>query len=298
MPVPTQYVARETATNLWRNRLMTFAAILTVAVSLTLVGATLVLKQGAAQAEVDWQRGTQVTVWMDPHATNSEISAIGTQLKSLNYVRHPCVFRGHQYDYNEAVKLLGTTYKQSGVTPAGTPTSWRCTPLHLQDATAVVKKFQGQPGVQSVLTPKQQIRNEEQVINILQIVFLVVAAVLLISAAVLILNTIRMAIFARRREVSVMKLVGATNWFIRLPFMSEGLVQGLLGSAVAAGVVYGLHVVLNDLGNPAAHPAGSLLTQMRLSGWDMFVTDAVVVVIGMLIGTVGSALAIRRFLDV
>lgn len=297
MPVPAQYVARETASNLWRNRLMTFAAILTVAVSLTLVGATLVLKQGAAQAEVDWQRGTQVTVWMKPKATSSEVKAIGTQLHGLNYVQS-CVFRGHQYDYHEAIQLLGTTYKQSGVTPAETPTSWRCVPQRLQDATAVVKKFQGQPGVQSVLTPKQQIHNEEEVIKYLQIVFLVVAAVLLISAAVLILNTIRMAIFARRREVSVMKLVGATNWFIRLPFMSEGLVQGLLGSGVAAGVVYGLHVVLNDLGNPASHPAGSLLTQMRLTGWEMFATEAVVVVVGMLIGTVGSAMAIRRFLDV
>ncbi|MGH9087833.1 MAG: cell division protein FtsX [Acidimicrobiales bacterium] len=297
MPVPTEYIARETASNLWRNRLMTFAAVLTVAVSLTLVGATLVLKQGAAQAEVDWQRGTQVTVWMKPHATSSETKAIGTQLHTLSYVQG-CVFRGHQYDYNEAVRLLGTTYKQANVTPAGTPTSWRCTPHRLQDATAVVNKFKGQPGVQSVLTPKQQIHNEEEVINILQIVFLVVAAVLLISAAVLILNTIRMAIFARRREVSVMKLVGATNWFIRLPFMSEGLVQGLLGSGVAAGVVYALHVVLNDLGNPATHPAGSLLTQMRLTGWDMFITDAVIVVVGMLIGTMGSALAIRRFLDV
>lgn len=298
MPVPAEYVARETAANLWRNRLMTFAAVLTVAVSLTLVGATLVLKQGAAKAEVDWQRGTQVTVWMTAKASSTEVKAVGAQLKGLTYVQQPCAFHGHQYDYNEAIKLLGTTYKQSGVTPAETPTSWRCTPLHLQDATAVVKKFTGQPGVQTVSTPKQQIRNEEQVINILQIVFLVVAAVLLISAAVLILNTIRMAIFARRREVSVMKLVGATNWFIRLPFMSEGLFQGLMGSALAAAVVYGLHVVMNDLGNPASHPNGSLLTQMRLTGWEMFVTDAVVVVVGMLIGTVGSALAIRRFLDV
>ena len=62
-----------------------------------------------------------------------------------------------------------------------------------------------------------------------------IAIVLIVSAAVLILNTIRMAIFARRREVSVMKLVGATNWFIRVPFMSEGLLQGLVGSVLAGG---------------------------------------------------------------
>jgi cell division transport system permease protein len=104
-----------------------------------------------------------------------------------------------------------------------------------------------------------------------------------------------MAIFARRREVSVMKLVGATNWFIRLPFMSEGLIQGLLGSGVAAAIVYGLHEVLDKFGS---RTAGSVLAQMRMTGWEVFFTDLVVIAIGVLIGTGGSALAISRFLDV
>jgi cell division transport system permease protein len=134
----------------------------------------------------------------------------------------------------------------------------------------------------------------EETITVLQWVFVAVALVLLLSAGVLILNTIRMAIFARRREVSVMKLVGATNWFIRLPFMSEGLIQGLVGSLVAASVVFGLHELLNSLSNNST----SVLAQMRLSGWEIFSTDAIVIVIGALIGTVGSAVAIRRFLDV
>ena len=98
----------------------------------------------------------------------------------------------------------------------------------------------------------------QSVIRILQWVFLSVAVVLLLSASVLILNTIRMAIFARRREVSVMKLVGATNWFIRLPFMAEGLIQGLLGAAVAVLVVLALYwgIGLNadqDRGEPGEH---------------------------------------------
>ena len=90
----------------------------------------------------------------------------------------------------------------------------------------------------------------EKTVNILQWVLLIVAVVLLLSAVVLILNTIRLAIFARRREVSVMKLVGATNWFIRIPFMSEGLIQGLFGSLLASAVVYGLYTWLNDISNP------------------------------------------------
>jgi cell division transport system permease protein len=294
MPMSTEYVARETASNLWRNRLMTIAAVLTVAVSLSLVGAALLLKQGAARAEAEWQRGTEVMVWMQPKATHSETVAVGKELKVLPYVRS-CLFRTHQYDYLEAKKLIGPVYGESGVTPAQTPTSWRCTPVHPQDATAVIKKFTGQPGVLRTTAPLSQIRTEQHVIDILQWVFLLVALVLLVSAAVLILNTIRMAIFARRREVSVMKLVGATNWFIRLPFMSEGLIQGLLGSGVAAAIVYGLHEVLDRVGSSTS---GSVMAQMRMTGWEVFVTDVVVVIIGVLIGTGGSALAISRFLDV
>jgi len=176
------------------------------------------------------------------------------------------------------------------------PPSFRCTPAQPQDAAVVIKHFRNQPGVRNSTAPIQQIHTMETTITVLQWVFVAVALVLLLSAAVLILNTIRMAIFARRREVSVMKLVGATNWFIRLPFMSEGMIQGLIGSLLAAGAVFGLHVVLNYLGNP--NNPGSVLTQMRMTGWSVFGTDAVVVVLGVLIGSAGSAAAIRRFLDV
>ncbi|MEI8050661.1 MAG: permease-like cell division protein FtsX [Actinomycetes bacterium] len=294
MPIFAEYAVRETASNLWRNRLMTIAAILTVTVSLALVGAALLLKQGAANAEVEWQRGTQVVIWMNPSASGSERDAVATQLKDLRYV-HGCVFRNHRYDFEEARKLL-TPSTFAVLTPDIVPTSFRCTPDQPQDAQIVINHFTGQSGVKEVTAPLQQIRAMEQTIKVLQWVFVGVAGVLLLSATVLILNTIRLAIFARRREVSVMKLVGATNWFIRIPFMSEGLVQGLLGSILAALLVLGLHIWLNALGDPSNPNA--VLTQMRLTGWQVFWTDGVLVGMGGLIGAGGSAIAIRRFLDV
>jgi len=92
----------------------------------------------------------------------------------------------------------------------------------------------------------------------------------------------------------VMKLVGATNWFIRVPFMFEGLVQGVAGAIVAALVVYGLHLVLDDL---AAGSPTSVLYQMQMSGAQVLVTNIVVVIVGLVVGTAGSAFAIRRFLE-
>jgi cell division transport system permease protein len=124
----------------------------------------------------------------------------------------------------------------------------------------------------------------------------VIASVLLVSSAVLILNTIRMAIFARKREVAVMKLVGATNWFIRVPFIFEGLIQGLIGSLMAGGLLWaGEWFWHARAANWAPDTLGS---QMLLSSWQLIWCELIVIFLGMVIGSIGSAIAIRRFLDV
>jgi cell division transport system permease protein len=293
--VSVDYVVRETASNLWRNRLMTIAAVLTVAVSLSLVGAALLLRQGSANATGTLERGTQVTVWMEPDANAQEVSAVGTQLSQLNYVQQPCAYWNKARNFSEARRLLPSDVFQA-TTEAEMPTSYWCTPIALSDAAQVVRTFSGTAGVLSVTEPQQTIHNEETVINVSKWVCLAIAIVLIISAAVLILNTIRMAIFARRREVSVMKLVGATNWFIRVPFMSEGLLQGLIGSLLAAVVVYFVYLFINHEGS--GRTTSNIFTAMHMSGSEVLLTNAVVVIVGMAIGSIGSAIAIRRFLDV
>ena len=284
MRVYFRYAFKETFSNLWRNRMMTIAAILTVAVSLSLVGSALLLKQSAAQASAQWQQGTRVTVWMQPAASEGEITSIQGQLANLPIVKN-CVFYTQQQDYQEAVQLLPRSESQV-LTVADMPSSFRCVPVVPSDAFVVESTFSNEPGVYKVTAPEQQIRQMNKAIRVLQIVFLALAAVLLLSATVLILNTIRIAIFARRREVSVMKLVGATNWFIRIPYITEGFIQGLLGSLVAVGAVTALHVW---------YP---LHNEFQLNTNALLGTNAVVLVVGILIGSVGSAIAIRRFLDV
>ena len=284
MRVYFRYAFKETFSNLWRNRMMTIAAILTVAVSLSLVGSALLLKQSAAQASAQWQQGTRVTVWMQPSASEGEISSIQGQLANLPIVKN-CVFYTQQQDYQEAVQLLPRSESQV-LTVSDMPSSFRCVPVIPSDAFVVESTFSNEPGVYRVTAPEQQIRQMNKAIRVLQIVFLALAGVLLLSATVLILNTIRMAIFARRREVSVMKLVGATHWFIRVPYITEGFIQGLLGSFVAIGAVTALHIW---------YP---LHNEFRLDTNALIGTNAVVLIVGVLIGSVGSAIAIRRFLDV
>lgn len=284
MRVYFRYALKETVSNLWRNRMMTIAAVLTVAVSLSLVGASLLLKQSAAQASVQWQQGTRVTIWMQSTASPSELANVKSQLANLPIVKS-CVFYTQRQDYNEALRLLPTS-ESSALTVADMPSSFRCVPTVPANAFTVESTFANQPGVYKVTAPEQQIREMNRAIRVLQIVFLALAGVLLLSATVLILNTIRMAIFARRREVSVMKLVGATNWFIRIPFITEGFIQGLLGSGVAILAVSALHYW---------YP---LHNEFVLNASALWGTNAVVLIVGVVIGSVGSAMAIHRFLDV
>jgi cell division transport system permease protein len=147
--------------------------------------------------------------------------------------------------------------------------------------------------VRDVVYARDTVKALLSVTRYAQLLIWAVAIVLLVAAALLILNTIRMAIYARRREVSVMKLVGATNWFIRVPFMFEGLVQGLIGAVGAFGVVF---LVRNFAQNAVRHV--ELFRQFSVNTGEVVGTGLFLVIVGMVVGAVGSAIAVSRFLDV
>lgn len=290
----SQYVVKETSSNLWRNRVTTAAAVFTVMISLFLVGASVVLGLGASNATSAWQKGTIVSVFMQPAATAQELGAMKAELDVSPYV-HGCYFQSQHQDWIEAQHQLTPT-ELSVLTEADIPSSYRCIPNATQDAQLVIDHFSGQPGVFRVSAPVKTLKTLQKIITTVQWSVLIVALVLLASSAVLILNTIRMAIFARRREVAVMKLVGATNWFIRIPFIFEGLIQGLIGS-VLAGLLVWIGEALWRLKGRSVDP-GSLVHLMVLSTVQLIWTEIIVVFLGMAIGALGSAIAIRRFLDV
>ena len=124
----------------------------------------------------------------------------------------------------------------------------------------------------------------------IQVVFGIIVIILLAAFTILIANTIRLSIFARRREIEVMKLVGATNWFVRGPFMIEGLLCGLAG-AVAA-------VILLALGRTLFMPLIHLTSASNIHAWPFGVHVLIVLGAGLALGAAGSGLTIRRFLQV
>lgn len=294
MPIKLTYVIKESVNNLRRNILMTAAALLTVIISLALAGAALLFRAGVDNATTQFKGGFDISVIMKPEATKDQIDAIGRELKNMPELKK-IEFRDQNATFADIKRLFrndpATLSSYSG--PQDAPTEWRIKPKNPEQIEAIGARFLKRAGVFDVAYARA-VKLILSVTSKIQLVILCIAAALLVSAVVLILNTIRMAIFARRREVAVMKLVGATNTFIRLPFMVEGMLQGLVGAGLGFGLV--------ALGTAWAqssirHSSVTLLKQMAVTSSQILSTGVVMLVVGALAGAIGSALAVSRFLD-
>jgi cell division transport system permease protein len=261
-----------------------------------LFGGILLVSRLVDHGTTRWRHGVELEIFMNVDATNSQIADVRTALSDTSTVKS-YRFLTHQDAYNEFKRIFHDSpelYKNIG--PNDLPTSYRVVPRDAKDTQTIADQFQGRSGVQTVQTAEQQVKKMLNATRIIRYVFFAMALVLLLSSLFLIVNTIRLATFARRREIEVMKLVGASNWFVRVPFMAEGLVQGAIGAGISFGLVYVLKVVLANLVHPN-RPTG-LLQGFYLTNGDAFVIGFFVLVIGAGIGVVGSTIGLRRFLEV
>jgi cell division transport system permease protein len=291
----TTYVARETAGNLRRNLVMTVAAMVTMTVSLSVLGVVLIVRQAANKATEQWRGGVEMAIFLQPAVSTNESNAIDRELSA-----NPGVKTFHFVDKQQAYQEFKTIFGGnseivSSLGPTDMPPSYRVVPTQAQDIQDLGKQFQNQPGVLQVSYAAQAIKSLLNRSNQIKVGGQVLAALVMLAAVALIVNTIQLAIFARRREVAVMKLVGATNWFIRVPFMLEGLVQGLVGAAVAFGLIYAIR-------NPVASFVGNEsmlgIQTLYVSPQEAVLTGILLLVVGAAVGMIGSAFAVRRFLSV
>jgi cell division transport system permease protein len=174
------------------------------------------------------------------------------------------------------------------------PHAFEVTPKRAEDVEAIAASVRAQKfaGVESVKFGEETAKRIIRVGQVISIVFLGIVVLLLAASALLIANTIRLSIYARRREIEVMKLVGASNWFVRGPFMLEGLFCGLAGSLLA--------VVLLLLGKEIALPAilGRVDAGSDVEALAFFWTALILLALGLGLGAAGSGLTLRRFLRI
>jgi cell division transport system permease protein len=297
MAIKLDYATRETASNLRRNLLLTTASMLTVAVSLSMVGAAFLVRYGVSNATARWKNGVEFEIFMNLDVTPAQQQGLERALLDDPIVAKDGVTFVSQSEQYELFKRYFDDQPEylQNVKAEDLPASYRVKPT--VDDVAVIRtlgeRFEKKPGVKQVEFAYDTVDTVLNVSRFLQWLLAAIAAVLLFASSLLIFNTIRMAIFARRREIEVMKLVGATNWFIRVPFMLEGLIQGLLGSIGAFGVVY----LAANFGEERIREI-NLFNGFQILSSEVSTTGVVLLLIGAVIGAVGAGVAVTRFLDV
>lgn len=287
------YFAGETLSNLKRNLLMTLAAISTVAVSLFLLGGMIVLGNVVDRIVGRWESKVEVNVFLrddiSPEQTKSlaKDASLMPEVARVKYISKQQAYE----EYKAMFKASPELYQN--VDAEALPASLRVKLKEPNAVDAVQTRLAGLPGVDTVNYGGGVVKRLLRINSLLRSITLVMTLILLGAAILLIANTIRLAVYARRREIGIMKLVGATNWFIRVPFIFEGMVEAAIGSLVAAGVIYTAKVTVLD----------SLQQQvpflpMTVDSDFVLTVSLVLLGIGILIGAMGSTLALRRFLEV
>ncbi|MBA2327711.1 MAG: ABC transporter permease [Actinobacteria bacterium] len=289
-----RYFARETLISLRRNLLMTLAGILTVTVSLVLFGGILLFQKWVDHGTQRWKDGVEFEVFMTVNPTEEQIEEVRQELDSDQRVKR-FFFLTKEDAYEEFKRLFADKPDLVSETSAeALPPSFRVAPQNVEDTQDLKARYSTLAGVDVVITADEAIRDLVDVTGFLRWAFIGLALVLLASALFLIVNTIRLATFARRREIEVMKLVGASNWFVRIPFMLEGLVQGAVGAGMAVGGVFVLQWLFGTIENREGFFEGFYVTTSNAG----FIGLWIILPLGALIGVLGSSIGLRRFLRV
>jgi cell division transport system permease protein len=280
----------ESLRSLGANLSTTIAATMTVLIGMFLLGLFIALGSWVVSWSDHVKRELLVKVFYVQDAKESQINAVRAQLeadprvKSVTFISAEQALERMQQKFPELTANLPSN---------PLPPSHEVVPVRAEDVNAIAQSLRPLPaGVEKVKYGKQTADRILRVARVIEIVFLAAVLVLLVASTLLIANTIRLSIFSRRREIEVMKLVGATNWFVRGPFMLEGLICGLLGSLVA--------IVLLLVGKELALPAilGRIESSSDVEALSFMVNALILLFVGLAVGAVGSGLTLRRFLQV
>jgi len=282
-------VLSEAARSIGANLSTTIAATMTVLIGMFLLGLTIALGTWVVSWSNHVKSQLEVKVYFVDGVTGKQVNTVGAYLAKDTQVK------GYQFvSKTEALKRMKKKYPQltANLPSNPLPASFEITPLRAEAVHDISRDLRAQKfkGVETVKDGQQTSKRIIQVGKVIWIVFLVMVIVLLIASVILIANTIRLSIFSRRREIEVMKLVGATNWFVRGPFMLEGLLCGLAGSVAA--------VLLLLLGKEIALPALDINTSSDAKALSFSVTALALLLVGLGVGALGSGMTLRRFLKV
>lgn len=287
------YYFRETLSGLQRNGLIALAAVATVFISLFLFGgAQLIGRQINLVVEAQTEK-VEIAVYLNDDISTGDRTRLQNQLQDM-----PQVSSLHYESKADAYKRFKDLFKNQqdlvkNVSPNALPASFRVKLTDPESQIGSIRaQVEGAPGVEVVVDQRDVLNRLFAISRVLRIGAWLAAIVMLVSAVALIGNTVRMAVFARRKEIGIMRLVGATNWFIRVPFLVEGMVAGLFGAMLAIVLLFTLQTVFFK----SIHQTIPFLPLVGRS--DVIALVPWLVAAGVAVAFVASYVAMRRFLEV
>jgi len=295
-----QFVFQEVWIGLRRNLTMTIALVVVVAISLSLLGTGLLFVQQVNQTRTFWQGKVQLSVYLctkfsaspqctkNGAATQAEITSIHQtlaalpQVASVTYVSQPAAYQQFKTMFPSMV---------SSVSAGDIPDSFQVRLKNAQaDSTIVAANVDGQPGVDQVVNNSAILDKFYRLLGGARNAVVVIAIFLIIAAILLVANTIRLSAFNRRRETSIMRLVGASNFYVQLPFLVEGVIAGIFGWLVASALL----VAVKSLWLDTLQQYFPL--NVQLSSADLIEVIILVMILGVLVTGATSFLTLRRYL--
>ena len=283
------YMFKEAFTSLGRNALVVLGAILAVFISLTLIFGTQVFGEIVRVNTLQWAEDVRVIAFLQDDTTAQATQELQNEVEGWSQVED--VFYVSKAEaYDEALVLFANNDAMLSVleeNPDLLPASLRVQPIDPDQYDVIVTRLESTPGVTKVQSADDAIDAMIALRDGLQLMFWVLSAALGVAAIALIANTIHMAIYARREEIEIMRLVGASNWFVRTPFLIEGALEGLIGGALAVAFI----VVAQQL---AVDRLADLPDWINLAIQNDFLIKqgALVLLFGVAAGLIGSSLSL------
>jgi len=286
------YFFREASKSLSRNRLLSFATITTVAVCILILGMAVLLTLNASRFINRLESDVQMIAFLDKTLTKAEINEVRAEIEKIEGIKL-IKFISRDQSLAELQETYGSEYDLKatlGKNPL--PHTFEIEAQNPQEVPKIAKQVDKIVGVYKVNYGQGIVERLFQVTHWVRIISVAFIIVLAAGAVFLIATTTRLSVFARRKEIYLMKLIGATDWFIRWPFFIEGIFLGVAGSLLAVGLLaLGYGALLQNITSMAII---NLVSDMTLLG-KVYLS---LVAAGAVLGVLGTYISLNRFLDV
>jgi cell division transport system permease protein len=283
---------RDTFTAIRRNGLIAFAAVSTAFIALFLLGFALLLRDEFNLLVTQTEANVEVSVYLLDNISPDQQQNLQAMMQGM-----PEVATVRYESKAEAYQRFLQIFKNQpdlvqNVSADALPASFRVKLKDPEQFRTVAVRLQGQPGIDKIVDLKDFYDRLFRVTNVFKLGGIALALIMLVSAMALIGNTVRMAVFDRRQEIGIMRLVGATNWRIRVPFLVEGLIEGLLGAGIAIAALFIAERVFID---PLRNQIGFLAL---IGPHEVLWTTPILLGAAVFVSIVASLVATARWLEV